>query len=103
MAQRPIRSFGWDGEPRLRPHTRRRSGVGDREPRRAAGHQVKLSNSRGSGRWRSSGRLVANASAVAEAAQADLMILAVGWDQVPETAQELPEWNGRILIDATSQ
>jgi hypothetical protein len=72
----------------------------------AAGHQVILSNSRGPESLAELvDRLGANASAgtVAEAAQADLVILAVGWDQVPEAVQGLSDWNGRILIDATNQ
>jgi 8-hydroxy-5-deazaflavin:NADPH oxidoreductase len=71
-----------------------------------AGHQVILSNSRGPESLAELvARLGANASAgtVAEAAQADLVILAVGWDQVPEAVHDLPEWNGRIVIDATNQ
>jgi predicted dinucleotide-binding enzyme len=72
----------------------------------AAGHNVILSNSRGP---ESLSELVsqlgANASAgtAAEAAQADLVILAVGWDQVPAALQELTHWDGRIVIDATNQ
>lgn len=51
------------------------------------------------------GRLGANASAgtVAEAVQADLVILAVGWDQVPKAVQNLPDWKRRVVIDATNQ
>jgi hypothetical protein len=51
------------------------------------------------------GRLGANASAgtVAEAAQADLVILAVGWDQVPKAVQDLPDRKRRVVIDATNQ
>ena len=51
------------------------------------------------------GRLGPNASAgtVAEAARADIVILAVGWDQVPTALQDLADWDGRIVIDATNQ
>jgi predicted dinucleotide-binding enzyme len=72
----------------------------------AVGHQVTLSNSRGPESLAELvGRLGANASAgtVAEAAQADLVILAVGWDQVPAAVKGLPDWNGRVVIDATNQ
>ena len=72
----------------------------------AAGHQVKLSNSRGPQSLAELvGWLGANASAgtVAEAVQADIVILAVGWDQVPEAVRDLPDWNGRIVVDATNQ
>jgi predicted dinucleotide-binding enzyme len=72
----------------------------------AAGHKVVLSNSRGPETLRELvGRLGANASAgtVAEAARADIVILAVGWDQVPAALQGQADWNGRIVIDATNQ
>jgi predicted dinucleotide-binding enzyme len=72
----------------------------------AADHRVTLSNSRGPETLAELvARLGANASAgtVAEAAQADLVILAVGWDKVPSAVQGLPDWNGRIVIDATNQ
>jgi len=72
----------------------------------AAGYQVELSNSRGPESLAELvGRLGANASAgtVAEAARADLVILAVGWDQVPKAVQDVPDWDGRIVIDATNQ
>lgn len=71
-----------------------------------AGYQVKLSNSRGpESLTELVGRLGADASAgtVAEAARAGLVILAVGWDQVPKAVQDLPDWNGRIVIDVTNQ
>ena len=50
-------------------------------------------------------QLGANASAgtAAEAASADIVILAVGWDQVPAALQGLADWDGRIVIDATNQ
>ena len=72
----------------------------------AAGHQVQLSNSRGPQSLAELvGRLGANASAgtVAEAVQADIVILAFGWDQVLEAVQDLPDWDGRIVVDATNQ
>jgi predicted dinucleotide-binding enzyme len=72
----------------------------------AAGHQVILSNSRGPDSLAGLVRqLGANASAgtVAEAADADLVLLAVGWDQVPDAVRDLPDWEGRIVIDATNQ
>ena len=31
------------------------------------------------------------------------MILAVGWDQVPKAVTDLPDWGGRVVIDATNQ
>lgn len=71
-----------------------------------AGHQVMLSNSRGPASLAELvGRLGANASAgtISEAAQAGLVILAVGWDDVPEAVQDIPDWDGRVVIDTTNQ
>jgi predicted dinucleotide-binding enzyme len=72
----------------------------------AAGHHVILSNSRGpESLTELVDQLGANASAgtVAEAAHADLAILAVGWDQVPKAVNAVPDWGGRVVIDATNQ
>lgn len=72
----------------------------------AAGHRVVLSNSRGPA---SLAPLVehlgplASAGTVADAAQADLAVLAVRWHQVPDAVRGFPEWNRRIVIDATNQ
>jgi predicted dinucleotide-binding enzyme len=38
-----------------------------------------------------------------EAARADVVLLAVGWPDIPAAVKELPAWEGRILIDATNQ
>lgn len=72
----------------------------------AAGHHVIFSNSRGPESLEPlASRFGANASAgtVAEAARADIVILAVGWEQVPAAVKDVPDWNGRIVIDATNQ
>jgi len=72
----------------------------------AAGHKVILSNSRGPESLTDLvGELGANASAgtVAEAARADIVILAVGWDQVPAALLDQADWDGRIVIDTTNQ
>jgi 8-hydroxy-5-deazaflavin:NADPH oxidoreductase len=37
-----------------------------------------------------------------EAAQVDVVVLAVPWTQVRTAQADLPAWNGRILIDATN-
>ena len=37
-----------------------------------------------------------------EAAAAEIVLLAVTWQHVPEALAGLPPWNGRILIDATN-
>jgi predicted dinucleotide-binding enzyme len=39
---------------------------------------------------------------VEEAAREDVVLLAVPWPTVPEVLRGLPDWNGRILIDATN-
>jgi predicted dinucleotide-binding enzyme len=72
----------------------------------AAGHHVILSNSRGPESLTGIvAQLGAGASAgtVAEAAAADIVLLAVRWDQVPEAVQGISDWSGRIVIDATNQ
>lgn len=70
-----------------------------------AGYQVTLSNSRGpeslAGVVRELGSR-ARAGTREEAAQADVVVLAVPWQQVRAALSGLPPWNGRILIDATN-
>ncbi|UUZ75638.1 NAD(P)-binding domain-containing protein [Polaromonas sp. P1(28)-13] len=39
---------------------------------------------------------------VQEAAQADLVFLAVNWDRLPAALKDLGPWNGRILVDANN-
>lgn len=70
------------------------------------GHEVVLSNSRGPA---SLAELAADlgplagAGTVAEAAAAELVILAVGWSQIPDAVADLPSFDGRIVIDTTNQ
>ena len=45
----------------------------------------------------------ATAATPAEAAVADLVVLAVGWPQVPDVAAQLPPLDGTVVIDATNQ
>jgi len=42
------------------------------------------------------------AVSVKEAAQADLVFLAVNWERVPEALKNLGPWNGRVLVDANN-
>ena len=70
-----------------------------------AGHKVKLSNSRGP----ESLRKIVNqlgpgavASTTKEAVACEVVLLAVPWDNVPETLASLPTWKNQILIDATN-
>ena len=70
-----------------------------------AGHQVLLSNSRGPS---SLEQLVskldkgARAVTMGEAAKAPIVVLAVPWPKVEEVLGKLPDWEGRILMDATN-
>jgi predicted dinucleotide-binding enzyme len=45
----------------------------------------------------------ADAVTVERAADADVVILALPFVRVPELAQVVPDWTGRIVIDATNQ
>jgi 8-hydroxy-5-deazaflavin:NADPH oxidoreductase len=71
-----------------------------------AGYAVTLSNSRGPGTL---GDLVAelgplaSAGTVAEAAQGDIVFLAVGYLQVPDALEGIVDFGGRILVDTTNQ
>jgi len=70
-----------------------------------AGHEVKLSNSRGPGSLRETvGSLGPRATAVSkeEAAACEMVLLAVPWDNVPETLVDLLAWKNQILIDGTN-
>src|SRR6201987_104922 len=70
-----------------------------------AGHKVKLSNSRGPD---SLGEIVnqlglgAIATTKEEAVASEMVLLAVPWDNVPETLASLPKWKNQILIDGTN-
>ncbi|MGC1724878.1 MAG: NAD(P)-binding domain-containing protein [Candidatus Acidiferrales bacterium] len=70
-----------------------------------AGHKVKLSNSRGPESLReivSQLGFGATAAAEEEAAACEMVLLAVPWDNVPETLANLPRWKNQILIDGTN-
>lgn len=45
----------------------------------------------------------AQAVSVAEAAHADLVIVAIPFLKVPELAEVVPDWSGRVVVDATNQ
>lgn len=70
-----------------------------------AGYEVLLSNRRGP---ESLALLVkslggnSKAVTVKEAATADIVLVAVQWQQLETALSDLPEWNGRIVIDATN-
>src|SRR5260221_5340530 len=44
----------------------------------------------------------ATAAAKEEAAACEMVLLAVPWDNVPETLASLPKWKNQILIDGTN-
>ena len=70
-----------------------------------AGHNVKLSNSRGPDSLRDIvTRLGSGATAATkeEAVACEMVLLAVPWDYVPETFASLPKWKDQILIDGTN-
>src|SRR6267154_5009363 len=70
-----------------------------------AGHKVKISNSRGPDSLREIvsqlGRS-ATAATIEEAVACEIVLLAVPWDNVPETLARLPEWKNQILIDGVN-
>jgi predicted dinucleotide-binding enzyme len=69
-----------------------------------AGRRVVIANSRGPG---SLGSVVSalgdgvSAGTVGEAASADIVVLAVPWDRVPEAVRGVP-WSDQVVIDATN-
>jgi 8-hydroxy-5-deazaflavin:NADPH oxidoreductase len=70
-----------------------------------AGHEVILSNSRGpESLAEATGRLGRRASAATrqQAAQADIVVIAVQWRQLRAALADLPAWNGRIVVDTTN-
>jgi 8-hydroxy-5-deazaflavin:NADPH oxidoreductase len=70
-----------------------------------AGHKVKLSNTRGRDSLRETVTQLgpcATAGTKEEAAACEMVLLAVPWDNVPETLASLPEWTNQILIDGTN-
>ncbi|MEW2546763.1 NAD(P)-binding domain-containing protein [Streptomyces sp. NPDC047002] len=70
------------------------------------GHEVVLSNSRGPASLapvvEDLGAL-ATAATPAEAAAADLVLLAVPWPRIPDAVTALPRMDGTVVIDATNQ
>jgi len=69
-----------------------------------AGHKVKLSNSRGPDSLREIVNRLgpgARAATKEEAAACEIVLLAVPWDNVPETLANL-QWKNQILIDGTN-
>jgi 8-hydroxy-5-deazaflavin:NADPH oxidoreductase len=69
-----------------------------------AGRDVVIANSRGPESLMSVVSYLGegvSAGTVDEAAAADIIVIAVPWDRVPEAVQGL-NWNGQVVIDATN-
>jgi len=70
-----------------------------------AGHKVKLSNTLGPESLREIVDQLgpgAMAATVEEAVTCEMVLLAVPWDNVPQTLASLPKWKNQILIDGTN-
>src|SRR6267154_4338849 len=70
-----------------------------------AGHKVKISNSRGPDSLKEIVNQLGRGATAAtreEAAACEMVLLAVPWDNVPETLARLPKWKNQILIDGTN-
>lgn len=68
-----------------------------------AGHDVVVSNSRGPQSLAEAVLKLGNRASAGtrqEAAQADIVVLAVQWQQLSSALADLPPWNGRIVVDA---
>lgn len=69
----------------------------------AAGHTVKISNSRGPESLLDEAKALGPgvvAASAKEAASCSIVLLAIPWDRVVETLSELNTWSGQIVIDA---
>ncbi|MDH7799754.1 MULTISPECIES: NAD(P)-binding domain-containing protein [unclassified Beijerinckia] len=70
-----------------------------------AGIAATLSNSRGAESLRELVRELGpsiKAGSRAEAAQADIVFVAVNWTKIPAALAGLPDWKGRIVVDANN-
>jgi predicted dinucleotide-binding enzyme len=68
-----------------------------------AGHHVMLSSKRGPNALTPVAQSIgASATSITEATAQELVLLALPWLAVPDTLDPLPDWQGRILIDATN-
>ena len=72
----------------------------------AAGIPVILSNSRGPDTLTEvvdELGAAASAGTVAQAADADLVVIAIPFIKIPDLASEVPHWSGRVVVDASNQ
>jgi len=70
-----------------------------------AGYRVILSNRRGPGSltdYVAELGPLASEGTVAEAAQAEVVFLAVRWADISQAVQGLPDWQGRIVVDTNN-
>jgi predicted dinucleotide-binding enzyme len=70
-----------------------------------AGRAAVISNSAGPGSLQTVARELGagiRAGSVREAAEQDMVVLAVPWGRVEKALEGLPAWNGRIVVDATN-
>lgn len=68
-----------------------------------AGHRVMLASARGPAALTPVAQNIgAEAASVTQAAAQELVLLALPWLAVPDTLDPLPDWQGRILVDATN-
>jgi predicted dinucleotide-binding enzyme len=68
-----------------------------------AGHRVKLASARGADALMPVAQGIgAEAVSTTEAAAYELVLLALPWPVLPDVLGPLPDWQGRILVDATN-
>src|SRR3984893_14039148 len=68
-----------------------------------AGHRVMLSSARGPHALTPVAQGIgAEAVSITEAAAQELVLLALPWPALPDVLDPLPDWQGRILVDATN-
>jgi 8-hydroxy-5-deazaflavin:NADPH oxidoreductase len=70
-----------------------------------AGDSVVISNSRGPASLTSVVNALgagARAGSIPQAAEQEMVVLAVPWESLQDALSGLPPWNGRIVVDATN-
>jgi hypothetical protein len=70
------------------------------------GHKVVLSNSRGPGALASLVQELGSGATAAtpqEAADQEIVVLAVNWAKVQTALFSVPDWKGRVIVDATNR
>src|SRR4051812_43340085 len=67
-----------------------------------AGIAAVIANSRGPESLATLGIPAITPVTIEDAAKADIVFLAVPWSKIPAAVRDLPNWNGRIVIDANN-